>query len=131
MRGTLLSCCFILLAVILPVWTAPQGFGRKKGVIPAIKEDIPFIECQFCQITASHLHSTVADLRAQLPSWKKLSEEKILEAVENACAVDKEEGEWITTLDVVEEGKSLVVKEMQKVGSGKPRASAGVLRQQE
>eukprot|EP00892_Ulva_mutabilis_P012851 jgi/Ulvmu1/9939/UM058_0022.1 len=100
---------------VVPIAQA-QGFGRKKEIVPAIKDDIKYIQCQFCGIAAKRLHRSVGDLRRDAPSWKKISEDDILEHLEAACNADKVEGEWILHLDVQEQGDELVIKEMSKPG---------------
>lgn len=92
-----------------------QGFGRKKEVVPAIRSDIKYIQCQFCRIAARHLHRSVADLRKDVPSWKRVTENDIQEHLEVACNTDKIEGEWLLKLDVQERQDELVLTEMSKV----------------
>lgn len=113
MRGLVVLPLFALLCVV-PVANA-QGFGRKKEIVPALKEDIKYIQCQFCEIAAKHLQRSVGDLRRDAPSWRKISENDILEHLEAACKADKKEGEWLLKLDVQEQGDELLIKEMSKV----------------
>ena len=94
---------------------AGKGFGRKKELVPTIKTDVKYIKCEVCQLVAKHAHRSVADLRAQQPSWKKLSEEEILTHLESICNSQKEEGEWITRVDVQEEGDRLRAVEKPEV----------------
>jgi NMD protein affecting ribosome stability and mRNA decay len=105
----------LCLGVLLPLSSAMKGFGRKKEVVPAIKSDIKHIRCEVCQHVAANAYRNIAQLRALQPKWKVLSEEEILAKLEHVCNSQKEEGEWITHLDVQQEGSKLRVVQMEKV----------------
>ena len=92
-----------------------SGFGRKKEVVPTIKSDVKYIKCEACQLIAKQVHRSVAELRTQQPSWKKLTEEEMLTHLEGICNPQKEEGEWLTRLDVKQQDGKLRVVEMNEV----------------
>lgn len=106
---------FVLAVICFAHVANAQGFGRKKEIIPAIRTDIKYIECQFCQAAAKHLHHSIDNLRQDAPSWKPVTESDIQEHLELACNADKDEGEWLLKFDVQEHGAELVLKEMSKV----------------
>lgn len=47
---------------------------------------------------------------------RQLDEAELIEKLEKMCNPDAADGEWITQLDLVEEGSKLEVKDMGKVG---------------
>lgn len=106
---------FVLAVICIAHVAHAQGFGRKKEVVPAIKSDIKYIQCQFCKAAATHLHRSIAGLRQDAPSWKPVTESDIQDHLELACNADKDEGEWLLKFDVQEHGDELVLKEMSKV----------------
>ena len=117
-RLVLLMLCTVLHAAFHGVQrahAAPSGFGKKKEPVPAIKSDMKYIKCEVCQLIAKQVSRSVADLRAQQPHWKTLSEDEILTHLESMCNTGKEEGEWITKLDVQQQGNEVKVVEMSQV----------------
>ena len=101
--------------------TLPSGFGRKKDPVPSIKTDVKFIRCDACQHIAKAAHRSVAALRTAQPHWKPLTEEAIIEHLEQMCNPQGEQGEWILHLDVQEDGDKLKVVEMSGVCTSRAR----------
>ncbi|CAI5457660.1 unnamed protein product, partial [Closterium sp. Yama58-4] len=89
------------------------ALAAKKYV--ARKEDVPLIKCGVCELLAKNLLRQVREKR-QAIAPKKLSELKIIELVESACDVSKDEGDWIQWLDVQEKGDKLELKEFPYPG---------------
>ncbi|CAI5475799.1 unnamed protein product [Closterium sp. Yama58-4] len=89
------------------------AIAAKKYV--ARKEDVPLIKCGVCELLAKNLLRQVREKR-QAVAPKKLSELKIIELVESACDVSKDEGDWIQWLDVQEKGDKLELKEFPYPG---------------
>ncbi|CAI7902253.1 unnamed protein product [Closterium sp. NIES-54] len=81
----------------------------------ARKEDVPLIKCGVCELLAKNLLRQVREKR-QAIAPKKLSELKIIELVESACDVSKDEGDWIQWLDMQEKGDKLELKEFPYPG---------------
>jgi hypothetical protein len=107
---------FALCVGLINHAVSAQGFGRKRDIYPAIQEDIEYLRCSFCKLAAKQLHEGTGRLRAALPSWQKtLSEGAIIDFIEDSCKPEKEAGEWLTKLDVQQQGSALVIKEMSKV----------------
>lgn len=96
------------------------GFGnRRTELIPVIEDDIKFVQCEFCNLAAKHIHKTVVMMKAAMPSWvKKLPEEAIDALLDQICNTNQETGEWLTKLDVQQEGDALVIKQMPEVCQG-------------
>ncbi len=46
----------------------------------------------------------------------QLHEDAIIEGLEKMCDPDKEAGEWLTKIDIVEDGEQLKLVEMDEVG---------------
>ena len=110
----------VLLVLLLMLGTAcamQSGFGNKKEVIPSIKPDIKFIRCQVCELVAKEAHAGVAQHRAELPHWKKVTEEDIMTYLETLCDPKLEEGTWIIKQDIQEDGEVLRVVDMGTVRS--------------
>jgi hypothetical protein len=109
---------FVFAVVILCGTThgmMPSGFGRKKETIPAIKSDIKYIKCDVCELVAREAYRSVGSLRKSQPTWKKLTEEAIMEHLEKMCNPQTEQGEWILHLDVEEQRNVLKVVEKSGV----------------
>ncbi|KAL4859125.1 hypothetical protein ACK3TF_000897 [Chlorella vulgaris] len=81
--------------------------------------DIPLIQCQVCQLLANNAWQQVQALKAAATPSKKagvLTETAVIECMEKLTTAWRPEGEWISKLDLVEEGDRLAVKEMGQVG---------------
>ncbi|GJP42666.1 hypothetical protein CLOM_g2205 [Closterium sp. NIES-68] len=89
------------------------AIAAKKYV--ARKEDVPLIKCGVCALLAKNLLRQVREKRAEVAP-KKLPELKIIELVESACDVSKDEGDWIQWLDIQERGDKLELKEFPYPG---------------
>ena len=119
-RNISVSAKRVLLALLLmlgPASAMQSGFGNKKEVIPSIKTDIKFIRCQVCELVAKEAHAGVAQHRAELPHWKKVTEEDIMIYLETLCDPKLEEGTWIIKQDIQEDGEVLRVVDMGPVPS--------------
>ena len=93
------------------------GFGNKRSeLMPVLEGDIEFVQCDFCLLAAKHLHRGVVMMKAAMPSWvKKLPEEAIDAFLDRVCNSNQETGEWLTKMDVQQQGDSLVIKQMPEV----------------
>jgi hypothetical protein len=113
------SCVCVLCCLALTLLTAAMqsGFGRRKEPVPAIKSDIKFIKCEACKLVAKEAHQAAANLRRQQPSWRRVTEEEILNHLESLCAPQQDQGDWITKLDVQVDGEVLRIVQMQGVCS--------------
>jgi len=84
------------------------GMGGEKTKAPVMKADLKFIRCATCEELAKTLHRDVKTMRDELPAHiKKLPEIDIIERVENVCDPEKTAGEWITHLDMLEDGDKI------------------------
>lgn len=114
-----------VLSVALACWAFAQrvmgqgtiGFGNKRSeLMPVLEGDIEFVQCDFCLLAAKHLHRGVVMMKAAMPSWvKKLPEEAIDAFLDRVCNSNQETGEWLTKMDVQQQGDSLVIKQMPEV----------------
>lgn len=122
--GTMLRAFGAVL--VLLVWLVyPQpvvcqgtiGFGNKRSELtPVIEGDIEFVQCGFCKLASKHIHRSIVMMKAAMPSWvKKLPEEAIEAFLDRVCNSNQETGEWLTKLDVQQEGDALVIKQMPDV----------------
>lgn len=108
--------CFVLVLCALCATEAQvPGFGKKRETIPLLREDIKFIQCEMCEKVSKHLHRTVNRMREALPKWDKLTEAAIFDQLEVMCDPAKDAGEWISHLDIQEDGDRLRVVEMTGV----------------
>eukprot|EP00262_Sarcandra_glabra_P006822 TRINITY_DN19377_c0_g1_i1.p1 TRINITY_DN19377_c0_g1~~TRINITY_DN19377_c0_g1_i1.p1 ORF type:complete len:299 (+),score=72.80 TRINITY_DN19377_c0_g1_i1:139-1035(+) len=93
----------------------PISQSSKKPVPIARKQDIPFIKCQVCHNIATQLYQQINKKELHI-SPKKVSEFEIIETAENVCNLKKEEGDWITRIDIVENGDKLELAEQDTEG---------------
>ncbi|CAH3159833.1 unnamed protein product [Pocillopora meandrina] len=93
----------------------------KKGKYYAIKEDIPHIKCETCQKAVKYLYGKTHDMRTAegTSKPKRLEEDKVIELVEKSCNPEKEEGSWISKIDLVEKDGELRLSEQTDVGKCK------------
>jgi len=84
---------------------------KDKPVVAAVKSDIPYIRCSVCEATAKNLFRQITSMRKDARPGTKLKEIDILETIEKVCDPEKEEGEWITKIDLVEDGTALKLVE--------------------
>jgi NMD protein affecting ribosome stability and mRNA decay len=110
----------VLLFLAFPPHVLGQGtfgFGNKRSELTRVIEgDIEFVQCEFCQMAAKHLRRSIVMMRAAMPSWvKKLPEEAVEAFLDRVCNSNQETGEWLTKMDVQQEGESLVIKQMPEV----------------
>ncbi|KAL4458892.1 hypothetical protein ABPG75_013757 [Micractinium tetrahymenae] len=79
--------------------------------------DIPYIQCQVCELLAKNAWKQVKEMMKAASPSNKVDEMKIIEKMEKITTAWRPEGEWIAKLDLVEEGDTLAVKEMDQVGN--------------
>ncbi|RMX43820.1 hypothetical protein pdam_00023094 [Pocillopora damicornis] len=93
----------------------------KKEKYYAIKEDIPHIKCETCQKAVKYLYGKTHDMRTAegTSKPKRLEEDKVIELVEKSCNPEKEEGSWISKIDLVEKDGELRLSEQTDVGKCK------------
>ncbi|BDA49948.1 hypothetical protein COCOBI_15-0760 [Coccomyxa sp. Obi] len=91
------------------------GFGGAPEAAP-VKSDLPYIRCGACEALAKHAFRIVKAVRGTLKPGKKLEELVILELVERMGNPAKDEGNWIATIDLVEDGKKLKLVEHEQMG---------------
>jgi hypothetical protein len=71
-----------------------------------------------CETLSKHMHRTIKGMRDSLPKWDRLTEAAIFDKLEVMCNPTKTgEGEWLTKLDIQEDGDRLRVVEMSGVRS--------------
>lgn len=104
---------------------APPGKGPKAH---ARREDIPYIKCQVCELLAKNAYAQAQAMLARPPvGGRRVDEMAVIEAVEKLTTAWRDEGQWITRLDLVESGPRLLVKE---VGGAQVRRGRGGARAQ-
>eukprot|EP00850_Spirogloea_muscicola_P004588 SM000019S05132 [mRNA] locus=s19:1084624:1088069:- [translate_table: standard] len=87
----------------------------RRGAV-AWKEDVPFIRCAVCEELAKSLHRQVKRRRDEAAP-RKLTEFQIIELTEKICNPSRDEGEWITMLDIVQEGDQLKLVQQDTAGN--------------
>eukprot|EP00898_Chlorokybus_atmophyticus_P001851 jgi/Chlat1/2667/Chrsp18S02982 len=80
------------------------------------KEDVPFIKCGVCETL---VRNTARQVKAWRDSGRKVKEIDVIELVEKSCDPTKDEGEWITKIDLVEQGDVLALEEQDSAGECK------------
>lgn len=118
-RAALVAALAVFAALVAACGVEAQmpGMGVPgKKQPPARREDVPLVRCAVCELLAKHVHRQAAAKREAATKAKPFKEMDAIELVEQACDPKKEAGEWITKLDLVEEGDVLAVKEMEDVG---------------
>lgn len=124
LRAPGVSNMLSILSIVL-AWAFAQqglgqgtiGFGNKRSELtPVIEGDIEFVQCEFCSLAAKHLHRSIVMMKAAMPSWiKKLPEEAVDAFLDRVCNSNQETGEWLTKMDVQQQGDALVIKQMPEV----------------
>ncbi|GLI59428.1 hypothetical protein VaNZ11_001311, partial [Volvox africanus] len=111
----------VLLLTFIALASAQFGGPKRpKPKAPVNKDDIKYIKCQVCEAMAKEARNIAKDL-GQLAGAKKVSEADILERLEKMCNPDQNEGDWITTYDIVEQGADLHLKDTGMVGKCKSK----------
>eukprot|EP00271_Cylindrocystis_brebissonii_P015750 TRINITY_DN38745_c0_g1_i1.p2 TRINITY_DN38745_c0_g1~~TRINITY_DN38745_c0_g1_i1.p2 ORF type:complete len:262 (+),score=42.50 TRINITY_DN38745_c0_g1_i1:414-1199(+) len=105
-----------LHALILgALFVAPVLIGSAESASPTItarKEDIPFIKCEVCEEVAKQLSRQYKKIKESTP---KLTEFQVIEMTERVCNPNRDEGEWIAKMDIVEVGTDRLKLENQDV----------------
>ena len=74
-----------------------------------VRSDVPYIKCAVCEALASQAVAAAAKLRREATPASPLTEVKIIDALEKLTDASTEEGEWMATIDLVEDGTKLRV----------------------
>jgi len=109
----------LLLLLLAALCAVAVAQGPKKEKILPVMSDVKFIDCAVCGEVAKVVHRTVGAMRKELPAGKKLKEADIMDKLEGVCDPEKDEGEWVTHFDLVEENHRLKLKDMGGVGDCK------------
>ncbi|KAI8467721.1 MAG: hypothetical protein J3K34DRAFT_30973 [Monoraphidium minutum] len=110
----------LLLLLLAAVGAAAQmGFGggkNKPDLPPAVRSDIKYIKCAVCQQFVKQAVRATKTLREEIKPGKKLEESDIIDKLEGLCNAATPGGEWARTLDMVEKGDAIEIRDMGKVG---------------
>ncbi|KAF5831901.1 hypothetical protein DUNSADRAFT_12412 [Dunaliella salina] len=111
----------VLASLLVGATAQFGGMGGKKEEpkAPAVMSDIPFIKCQVCEKMVKLAIAGTAQLKAKAEEKPggKLHEDAIIDGLEKMCDPDKEAGEWLTKIDIVEDGEQLKLVEMDEVSN--------------
>ncbi|PSC76262.1 DUF3456 domain [Micractinium conductrix] len=105
-----------LLLIAAAAVSGAAGQGGPPKVHPRT-EDIPYIQCQVCELLAKNAWKQVKDMTKAASPTNKVDEMRIIELMEKITTAWRPEGEWMARLDLVEEGDRLAVAEMEAVGN--------------
>lgn len=73
--------------------------------------------------TPTHASPTSAYASTSKPTRQQLEEGDVIEKLEQLCDARRPEGEWLRTVDMVEDGDAIALKDMGKVRGGSSPAS--------
>lgn len=90
----------------------PPGMELEVGK----RSDVKYIKCGACEHLAKNAYRMARELRDELKPGKQLEEFVLIEKVEKLGNPNKDEGEWIAALDMVEDGKRIRLVEMDEIG---------------
>mmetsp|Transcript_8268 Transcript_8268/g.51530 ORF Transcript_8268/g.51530 Transcript_8268/m.51530 type:complete len:301 (-) Transcript_8268:560-1462(-) len=105
-RKTKMGLRWVGMAMVVVGAYAMMGMPEQKKP-KAVKTDVQYIRCGVCEEMTRNIYRSVKAMRDELRPGKKLAESDILELLENVCDPEKEQGEWITMIDLVESGDKL------------------------
>ncbi|GBG70731.1 hypothetical protein CBR_g8029 [Chara braunii] len=110
-----ISC---LLNCSLPMPTTVEAAGYDDAGKPEIwRNDLKYIRCDVCEEVSKQLARQVKAKREEYShKKKKLTEYEIIELAERICQIDRVEGEWITKLDMVQDGDRIKLVEQEEPG---------------
>jgi len=92
-----------------------RQFGRGKDKKdPAVKADLPLIRCGACEAAARHMLRATQKLRDNATKANPMREADILDMLEGMCDPDAEGGDWITYIDLQEDGTKLRLVDMPR-----------------
>ncbi|CAH3169947.1 unnamed protein product [Porites evermanni] len=111
------TLCVFYFCLLLFISTV-VGQLPKKEKYYAIKEDLPYIRCETCQKAVKYLYGKTQEMR-QGAAAKKLEEDKVIDLVEKSCNPEKDEGSWISKIDLREKSGELRLLEQENVGKCK------------
>lgn len=106
-------CCtaLLVLAVVPAIW-AFQPPSTHAAKTPARAEDLPYIKCGVCQAFVKQAMNAVKTLRSEEKPGQKVTEGDIIDTLEKMCNPDLSEGDWISHIDLKEEGDVLKLVDM-------------------
>jgi len=81
-----------------------------------VRSDVPYIQCAVCEALAGKAEAVASDLRARATPAAPFTEGALIDALERLTQPTADEGEWIASIDLVEDGKRLRVVEMGALG---------------
>lgn len=118
----------LLLSVLLLATHSKAQFGMGKPPGPeaqAVRSDLKYIRCEVCEQLAKQAYRQVSAFKKeaaekQMKHERKVKELDLLEKIEKMTNPLKDEGEWLTRLDLVEQGSKLTLKEMPDQGKCGP-----------
>lgn len=114
-----MALCLLLLAAQC---NAQFGMGKPSGPeAKAVRSDLQYIRCEVCEQLAKQAYRQVSAFKKEAAEKKmkhqrKVKEIDLIEKMERMTNPLKEEGEWLTKVDLVEEGSKLLLKEMPQQG---------------
>eukprot|EP00884_Botryococcus_braunii_P014519 jgi/Botrbrau1/23068/Bobra.0243s0009.1 len=112
----------LLCGLLLGLGYATLALGAGIKMPPGMEEeigkrsDVKYIKCGACEQLAKNAYRMARELREELKPGKQLDEFVLIEKVEKLGNPNKDEGEWISTLDMVEDGKRIRLVEMDEIG---------------
>lgn len=105
-RALALACLCGAASAMMP--GMGMGGGKDEKKFPAVKADVKYIRCGVCEEMAKNMHREIKKMRDELPKTKKkLPEIDIIEKIEKFCDPEATAGEWITHLDMLEDGNKI------------------------
>lgn len=115
MRSQAFFCACLLFICSLLVTAKAQLSSSTPKAAPR-RDDIKYIKCQVCELLAKHAYKQAKELVKSSTPSRPVTEERVIELVEKLANPLKDEGEWVSQIDLVEDGKKLLVKEMGETG---------------
>lgn len=89
--------------------------GGKEKKAEARKEDVKYIQCQVCEAMVKQAQRSLKTLNEGAPGGK-VKEDVILDNLEKMCDPDLDEGDWISMIDIVEDGDKLKLVDTHQIG---------------
>lgn len=108
-RTVQLAACSVLL--LLAIAGTADAFLKTP---PAVPGDIKYIKCQVCELLAKNVLTVYKDVKEA--KGKQFKEEDLIDALERVTDPVEQEGQWISRIDLQEQGDRLVPVEMPEQG---------------